>query len=184
MFKLIHSYDTQYVGNNPESDGMKALSRPWELYNLTRDISETRNLIDGTYSNQLLHGAIADQLASGLRAWLTQPTPGWNAKPLTYRSTGQVVPYPEADVPDVIVPNERAFRCTAASALPGQPARVRLEWNSESGFAYDIEGSSDLSAWQTLAANITAAGDSTSHELEDASREHSPRRFYRVKLRR
>jgi len=184
VFKLIYSYDTQYVGNNPESDGMKALARPWELYNLTRDISETRNLIDGTYSNQLLHGAIADQLASGLHAWLTQPTPGWNAKPLTYRSTGQVVPYPEADVPDVVVPNERAFRSTAASSLPGHPARVRLEWNSESGFAYDIEGSSDLGTWQTLATNITAAGDSTSHEFEDTLREHSTRRFYRVKLRR
>jgi arylsulfatase A-like enzyme len=182
VYKLMYSYDTQYVGRNPESDGLKVLSQPWELYNLTRDISETRNLVDGTYSNQLLYGAIADDLAASLNAWLNQPTAGWNAKKLTVRSTGQEVPFPAGSVPDVVVPPQRAFRATEAKEQAG--GGVRITWNSESGFSYDIEGSSDLHSWQTLAEDIAAAGNSTSHEVQDPSRMNSSRRFYRVRLRK
>jgi arylsulfatase A-like enzyme len=182
VYKLIYSYDRQYVGNSLESDGLKVLQQPWELYNLTRDISETRNLVDGTHSNQLLYGGIADDLAASLNAWLGQSTAGWNAKKLTSRSSGEEVPYPASDVPDVIVPLHQTFRATEAKEQAG--GGVRITWNSESGFSYDIEGSSDLQSWQTLAAGVAAAGNSTSHEVQDPSRVNSSRRFYRVKLRK
>ncbi|MBM3863398.1 MAG: sulfatase [Verrucomicrobia bacterium] len=180
-YKLVHHYDTSYRGNNPPPEGLKALSSPWELYNLSDDLSETRNLADGTYSNHLLYGAIADELAAALRGWLTQQTPGWNAKMPTVRATGAIVPYPAADVPDVDVAPDRAFRATAVAIDPAT-GRIALTWNSEAGFVYHIEGSSDLIHWQPLVSDIVAIGAASIHSFDDPQRNDAQRRFYRVRL--
>ena len=181
-YKLIYNYDTQYVGNNPPPEGLKVLTTPWELYNLTDDLSETNNLADGRYSNHLLHGAIADELASDLHAWLTQATPDWSPKQPTYRSDGTAVPLAPASVPDVTVPFAQAFRVTSVATGPG-PDQVTLTWNSEAGFRYDIEASSDLTNWQSLATAITAAAATTTRTVTDPQQPGDGRRFYRVRLR-
>jgi arylsulfatase A-like enzyme len=181
-YKLIHSYDTQYTGNNPPAEGLKVLASPWELYDLTNDIGETRNLADGGYSHHLLYGAIADELAAELHGWLTQGTADWNPKQPTYRSSGAVVPLAPASVPDVIVPFAQAFHLTRVATGPG-PDQVTLTWNSEAGFHYDIEGSADLSEWRTLATGIAAIGAATTHAAADPRPPGARARFYRVRLR-
>jgi arylsulfatase A-like enzyme len=180
-YKLVHNYDTSYRGNSPPAEGLKVLSQPWELYNLTDDLSETRNLIDGSHANQLLYGAIADELAADLRAWLTQQTTGWNAKMPTVRATGAFVPYPAASVPDVMIPPSRVFRVTNVSSNPADRS-ITLSWISESGFTYDIEVSSDLVSWQPLVTGIVASDITTTRAFTDPASGTHDRRFYRIRL--
>jgi len=181
-YKLIHNYDLTYVGNNPQAEGIKVLTEPWELYNLTDDISETTDLINGSYSNHLLYGELADTMAAELLAWLTQGGDDWNAKQPTYRSGGGTVPYPSADVPDITVPFEQEFRATDGTP-DTDDNEVTLTWNSESGFKYDIEGSDTLVDWDPLQTGITATGASTTRTVPDPAIATSDRRFYRVVLR-
>jgi arylsulfatase A-like enzyme len=180
-YKLIYNYDYAY-DPVPSDDGIKILTQPWELYNLTEDLSEARNLIDGTYSGSLLEGAIADELAGDLVAWLTQATPGWNAKQPTVRATGATVPYPPGDVPDIPPPGGQPFRVTHTDV--NQAARqVTLTWNSETGFRYLIWGSSNLWDWSLLLTNINPSGAVTAQTLTDLNIGDHPR-YYRVEVRR
>jgi arylsulfatase A-like enzyme len=181
-YKLIHSYDTEYIGDDPPADGLKVLGTPWELYNLTDDLSETLNLADGRYSNDLLYGAIADELAADLHAWLTQPGSDWDPKQPTRLTDGSAVPLAPAEVPAVPVDFEQSFRTTAAAKGPG-PNQFTLTWNSEAGFHYDLEGSTDLKHWQTLATAVPATGSSTTHTVADPQQGSTKKRFYRIRLR-
>lgn len=53
---------------------------------------------------------------------------------------------------------------------------VTLKWESSTGRQYRVEASSNLSTWQTLAANLPAAGTNTSLSTNAVE----PLRFYRV----
>jgi hypothetical protein len=181
-YKLIYNYDLTYRGDNPPPGGLQVLSEPWELYNLTDDISETKDLIDGSYSNHLLYGGIANSLAGSLRAWLTQPGADWNAKQPTYRSTGASVPLMPGTVPDVSVPFSQQFKINTSTINAGSK-QVTLSWNSEVGFTYDIQASDDLVTWQTLSEGTAAAGPITSLTIDDSRIDRTHSRFYRVLLR-
>ncbi|MES2983076.1 MAG: sulfatase [Verrucomicrobiota bacterium] len=185
-YKLIYNYDLNYTGNPSSgedvSEGLKVISEPWELYRFSSDISETHDLFDGSYSNQLLYGDIAASMAGDLNAWLNQPD-NWDATPLQIQSTGAPVPYPPAEVPQVTVPLAQTFRIL--SSLPdGTEKNVTLSWRSENGFTYDIEASSELEAWEKIATGIDATGTTTSATVPDPNMNSSTKRFYRVVLTR
>ncbi len=182
-YKLIYNYDLTYRGNNPPAEHLKVLSSPWELYNLTDDMSESNNLMNGTYSNQLLYGEIADQMAAEIKQWLEQGGSDWNLAPLTFRSSGQQVPNPPADVPDVTVPQEQTFRPTSFSEDLAQQ-EVTITWNSEAGSKYRVQVSEDLASdsWEEIGNLITATQASTTAVVSDPSIDGETRRFYRIVL--
>lgn len=59
-------------------------SNSWELYCLTDDIGETKNLIDA-------HREIAKTLADKMNSWLNQKHPTWQPKYPLDKTTGQSV---------------------------------------------------------------------------------------------
>jgi arylsulfatase A-like enzyme len=186
-YKLIYNQDLSYTGNPTSAEdvaeGLDVLSDPWELYRFSDDVSETNDLLDGRYSNQLLYGEIADEMAAGLRNWLTQSGADWFADPLTVRATGAIVPNPEADIPDVTVPFTQSFRLTT-TALNSQAGEISLTWSSEPGFIYDIEVSGALGTWEPLLADVVASASVTSRTVPDEGITGAPKRFYRVVLKR
>ncbi|MBK1825614.1 sulfatase [Haloferula rosea] len=185
-YKLIYNYDLTYTGNpsstEDQQEGLDPLGDPWQLFKFSSDISETTDLIDGSYSNHLLYGDIADQMASQMDDWLTQPDPDWEAHKLTLRSTGAEVDYPGPDVADVVVPFGQTFHITASS-VDLSAKTVTLTWNSEAGFSYDIEVSDGLGSWSPLATDVPSGGASTTAaDLADPGISLPGRRFYRVVL--
>ena len=164
-YKLIHNYET---GGR-------------ELYDLTSDLSETRNLLGASYWDWLLHGAAAQELAADLTAWLTQSGTSWQPAYPTVRATGAVLGPPSSVVPEVTVPFVQTFRITdIAPAIT--PDRVTLTWRSASGYKYIVNGSSDLVIWTPLSAEITATASTTTQTITDPLRTTLTKRFYRVVL--
>jgi hypothetical protein len=186
----------RFVGNvGPELDLFAAnCSRPYldtvlkgppgnPLHLRARNPNAPELLLTDPASNHQanIYGDIADSMAAEMRAWLTQGGADWIARQPTVRASGASVPYPPAAVPDVSVPPARQFR-VAATVVDRSSGEVTLTWNSENGFRYRIEASSDLGPWQVLAAGITAAGPGTSRTVADPALPGSVRRFYRVAL--
>ena len=66
QFKLLYFYETEI----------------WELYNITDDISESRNIASE-------HPDLVSQLAGKLRNWLTQDHPTWKPKYPILKTTGK-----------------------------------------------------------------------------------------------
>lgn len=182
-FKLIYNYDYTY---DPavNDDAVKVLTQPWELYNITDDISEATNLIDGNYWTWLIYGAIADELAGDLRAWLTQTDPTWNA--VQAKDGGVPVPYPAADVPDVIVPVAQMFQVTEVQIDPDAGTST-VTFTSESGYQFDIEGSSNIvdpTGWEAVATRIPGqAGSTTTPAFPDPHLTDQTTRHYRASIR-
>lgn len=189
-YKLIYTYDTGYVGNsNPDGsgedgeEGLDVLSDPWEFYNLSEDISETHDLLDGSsYSDWLLYGGIASEMAQELVDWLGQTDPDWAPSQLT--DGGTPVPFLSVStIPEVTVPFEQSFRVT--DAIPDvDDESIELTWNSEAGYTYDVEATDGLGSWETIATGIPAAGSVTTAVVNDPDPGPSvrTRRFYRVVL--
>jgi len=180
-YKLIYNYDYTY-DPSPGDNIIKVLTQPWELYNISDDLSETKNLIDGTYSGWLIEGKIADEMAADLNAWLTKPDVDWDAKQPTYRVGGGVVPYAPASVPDVAPPGGNAFRVTDTQ-INQATKQATLTWNSETGFVYSVWASSNLQSWSLLQGNIPPTGSSTSKLVSDAAIGSGPR-YYRIGVNR
>ncbi|GAA5495565.1 hypothetical protein Rhal01_01744 [Rubritalea halochordaticola] len=183
-YKLIYTYDTNYAPTPGNPESLQVLSSPWELYCLDDDISETNNLMDGSYSNHLLYGGVADTLAAQLRAWIDQGGDDWNIKQITDPNNGNVeVPFLPSDAPDVIVPHEQQFHITGQGVDEGT-GNITMTWNSEANFVYQIEASSTMQegSWQVIEANIVAAGSSTTKNITDPAASVDDIRFYRVKL--
>ena len=185
-YKLIYNYDLNYTGNpssgEDTSEGLKVIPEPWQLFNLTDDISETTDLLDGSYSNWLLYGDIATAMADELNTWLNQPGADWDAKKLVNRSTSLEVPYPtSASLPAVVTSFESSFRVTGSSADFSND-EVTLEWPGEVGFLYDIQVSADLQSWSTIVTNVPGTGNPTSHTFSDPLLDSETERFYRVVL--
>ncbi|MEM7396066.1 MAG: tRNA lysidine(34) synthetase TilS, partial [Verrucomicrobiota bacterium] len=164
-FKLIYNYDMVYTGNPANSEdvgeGLKDISAngPWELYNLSRDLSETDNLLDGSHANWLLYGELAQTMATELVAWLNQPGADWEAKKLTLDGTATEVPFPDP----MLMPVSPQQRFGVADfRVDPTGDELMFTWNSEAGFRYDIESSSDLETWSDLKTNIVATGTNTS----------------------
>jgi len=177
-YKLIYNYDFIYQGNSPRSDAMPLLTQPWEMYCLNEDLSEETNLIDGSFSNWLLFGKVADEMAAAMVAWLNQPGADWS--PAQVRDGGALVPFLPADVPDVngesFVIVERAFDVNTGSRT--------LRWRSEEGFLYEIQGSEDLENWQVLVTDIPAGADQTGITEVGVEVLRATRAYYRVRLYR
>jgi hypothetical protein len=152
-----------------------------EMYDLTNDLSETKNLLDGNYWNWQLHGAAARELAVNLSAWLQQPTAGWQPSYPTVRATGEVLGPPSGTVDEVVVPFTQSFHTTAHST--DIPARqVTLSWVSLSGYEFAIDGSDDLMNWSPLAVGIVATSATTTRTIGDVALATARQRFYRVRL--
>ena len=177
-FKLIYNYDYTYDPNTND-DAIRVLSQPWELYNITDDISESQNLITGNYWDWLLYGTIADNLASDLAAWLNQSDPTWN--PVQALDNGSPVPFPPAEAPDVTVPPDQTFRITDHTANR-DTLQTTLQFTSAAGYLYDIEASENLVNWTPLATGIVGQAGSTSEVVNDPNLATSTERFYRAVL--
>lgn len=177
-FKLIYNYDYTYDPNTND-DAIRVLSQPWELYNITDDISESQNLITGNYWDWLLYGNIADNLAADLVAWLNQPDPTWN--PVQPLDGGSPVPFPPADAPNVTVTPDQTFRITNHTTNRNT-LQVSLQFTSAAGYLYDIEASDDLVNWIPLATGIVGQPSSTSEAVNDPDLATSTERFYRAVL--
>ena len=72
--------------------------------------------------------------------------------------------------------------CPTSVTTEAATGRIALSWNSEAGFVYQIEGSSDLISWQLLVSDIVATGATSTRSFDDPQRNDAPRRFYRVRL--
>ena len=189
VYKLIYTYDPGYVGNsNPNgsgedgSEGLDPLDDHWEFYNLGANLSETRDLLDGSsLSNWLLYGGIATEMADEIVAWLEQDDPDWSPSRLS--EDGSPVPFLSAStLPTVTVPFEDSFRITSSS-VDLAAKEVSLTWNSESGFSYDIQATNGLGHWETLATGISATGASTTATgVPDPGIAQPGERFYRITL--
>ena len=159
------------------------LSQPWELYNITDDLGESTNLIDGTYWNWLLYGGIADDLAADLRAWLAQDDPTWNPKQA--RNGAGPVPFPPAEVPDIEVPASEAFQILEVSINPVIDDAT-VTFTSAVGFVYEVQASStpsDPASWASLARGIPGRAGTTSQVVRDPGISSSVSRFYRAIVR-
>ena len=64
----------------------------YELYNLTQDLSETTNLLEGSPSETILQ--LAQEMNTDLRNWLV----GWSAINGQWAINGEPVAYPPADM--------------------------------------------------------------------------------------
>ena len=177
-YKIIYNYDFTYQGNNPRDDAMPLLTQPWELYALNEDLSETTNLIGDSYSDWLLYGAIADEMAADLRAWLTQPGSDW--QPVQVSDNGMPIEFPPAAVPDVV---GEAFRIVEKGVDIATGSRT-LSWQSEDGFSYEIQGSDDLENWSVLASDIQASSTETGMTTISAEVLNDAHHYYRVRLYR
>jgi arylsulfatase A-like enzyme len=178
-YKLIYNYDMTYTGNNPQSDAMPVLSQPWELYCLAEDLSESTNLLGDSYSNWLLYGSIADDMAAEARAWITQSGDDWQPRQNTL-SGGAPVAFLPADVPDVAGADfrivERAFDTDTGIRT--------LAWRGEAGFLYEIQGSNNLKDWEVLETGIRADSEEVEGSTVDTSLIDDDHQYYRVRLYR
>ena len=120
-------------------------------------------------------------MAGELETWLRQRSVDWNAKQPTVRTTGEAVPFLEGDVPDVLVPAGQEFRIIGLQADP-ELGTVALSWRSEVGFAYHVEVSTDLGAWQRIGSTIRATRSTTDTVVNDPGMRQSADRYYRVVL--
>ena len=75
-YKLIHYYED---GHN-------------EIYNLSKDLSEKRDLTRGSNNNPEVEQVLMKQLSN----WLTQETPGWQPKYPKNRKSGKTLSAPTA----------------------------------------------------------------------------------------
>lgn len=69
-----------------------------------------------------------------------------------------------------------AIELLGLSALTG--GTVRVDFAAATGFAYTLQGSTDLVTWSGVVSNITSA--TTLHQAEDSTPAASVLRFYRV----
>ncbi len=65
-------------------------------------------------------------------------------------------------------------------AIGIQSGNVTLTWSGVEGGTYQVQASSDLTAWSTLPPDILARGDDTVSVVEAAAASTNPRRFYRT----
>lgn len=72
-YKLLYSYETKFT----------------ELYNLSRDIGETKNLLAEARPE---HKDLANRMIRQLNDWLLRDDPAWNPAKMREKSTGQLVP--------------------------------------------------------------------------------------------
>ena len=97
QYKLIYNYDNEYTGNPQgkkyRNEGLKKLSSPYELYCISDDLSETKNLLGP--EREATHEALANSMIGKLHVWLTQDDETWDAKPLIDRSTGNATALPQ-----------------------------------------------------------------------------------------
>lgn len=86
------SVPTTYVVRSFGTDQYKMLyfyeTQVYELYNISKDIGESNNLLDGKPSSEIKK--VAEILRNDILLWLEKMTP----EPMTYRSTGKSVPLP------------------------------------------------------------------------------------------
>lgn len=73
-YKLLYSYETGLT----------------ELYDLSRDIGETKNLLDE--ENRADHKELGNQIIRQLNEWLLRDDPTWNPARMTDKSDGELVP--------------------------------------------------------------------------------------------
>ncbi len=181
-YKLIYTYDPDYTGNPSDlediEEGLDVLSTPWELYRYSDDVSETENLLNGSYSNWLLFGDIAQTMAAELSAWLNQGSQDWDAKKVKDRNTNMEVDYLESSSPPPVSPSpDEEFKITDFSTV-SNGTEVTITFNSEAGFSYQIQTSSDLETWELFQEILATASDPVEVVLEGGS----TKRFYRVVL--
>jgi hypothetical protein len=155
------------------------LGGPWELYDLSNDISETNNLLDHDYWEWITHQAVAQDLAAELAAWLGQTDPTWAPSYPTVRATGDPLGPPPATIEPVIVPPEQAFRILDAQPDPAT-TNVVLSWVSDADFQFGIDASSDSLTWSNLAAGIPGQDGTTTADLPDPEAASGPSRYYRA----
>ncbi len=80
-YKLLYSYETKFT----------------ELYNLSRDIGETKNLLE---EDRAEHRNLANRMIRQLNNWLLRDDPTWNPARMTDKSDGQLVPIGVPEIAD------------------------------------------------------------------------------------
>jgi len=120
-------------------------------------------------------------MASDLSDWLNQDTPGWQPAQVTRRSTGELVPFPASSTPVVEVDFDEEFRITGHSLDP-ESGDVTLTWNSEFGFHYNIEVSTDLQSWETVVGDLPAQGTTTEQTFQSTVLEEPLPYFVRISV--
>jgi len=200
QYKYIYSYDPYYEPF--------AQSDQFQLYNLTDDIGETVNLLDyidlentndandastsEEYWNYILYKDIANQLAADLNNWLIGDPgdPTWNPIHVTYKdiypgiNPGQigeeVAPAP-ASIPELEIPEAQEFQ-VLDSGINLSSQDLWLTFNSDSGFSYAIQSSTNLADWTIIASNITGQAGTTTYMANDPSVLTKHAQFYRAVL--
>ncbi len=81
-YKFLYSYETGFA----------------ELYNLSRDIGETKNLLAEEYLAE--HKSLANRMIRRLNAWLVRDDPTWNPARMTDKSNGKLVPVGVPEITD------------------------------------------------------------------------------------
>lgn len=81
----------------------------------------------------------------------------------------------------VTVSPDQVFKIVSTDIDPTTDG-VTLIWNSELTFSYDIQASSNLTQWDTLATDIDAQGATTTHTFTDNLVGDDTNRYYRVVL--
>ena len=177
-YKLIYNYDPTY-DPTPADDAVMVLGGPWELYNLSDDLSETNNLLDHDYWEWITHQAVAQDLAAELAAWLGQTDSNWAPSYPTVRATGDPLGPPPATIEPVTVPPEQAFRILDAQPHPAT-TKVVLSWVSDADFQFGIDVPPIRSPGPTWPAGIPGQDGTTAADLPDPGAASGRARYYRA----
>ncbi|WP_018969243.1 sulfatase-like hydrolase/transferase [Rubritalea marina] len=201
-YKYIYAYDPYYDPQGYTTQGFDQ----YQLYNVTDDPSETVNLMDyideenasdvddpsasREYWDYILYKDIAGQCASDLNAWLEgDPADStWTPVYVTYKSNypdidpaqvGQETGPAPATIPEVSVPTDQSFRVMEESWQSADTLRIRF--NSELGFTYQIERSTtlDSNSWTSVGGTVTASASETQVDISNVV---DSKAFFRVKL--
>lgn len=149
-----------------------------EMYNLSQDLSETNDLLDGDYWKWLLNQSAAEDLAETITQWLTRDEPDWAPSYPTVRASGTLLSAPPPGVDPVVVPRDEQFRMVEPVVM-NPPTGIRLSWPAIPGHTFGLEASSDLESWTLIVDDLITIGNRIEYTFTDPPAALG-RRYYRV----